>query len=255
MASLSELARLHTTLDRDDIAHLQRLVGEWGMLADFCFADLLLYTPSRDGRWLVVGQVRPVTSQTLYLSDWVGAWANESERPVLAKAVGRCHHRGRGDGRGLARPGPHGGHPGASRRPRRRRAHQGVVTAGRPPAGRAGAHLPRHLPALRRHDRRRLVPLRGRAVERHRQPPRRRRRDGPRRRCPGHLRLAERRLGPPPRRHQRQRHRPAPGRARVPRRRRPARLRAGPAGVGGVRPDRRAHAGHALHPASWPAPR
>ena len=86
MASLSELARLHTTLDRDDIAHLQRLVSEWGMLADFCFADMLLYTPSRDGRWLVVGQVRPVTSQTLYLSDWVGAWANESERPVLSKA-------------------------------------------------------------------------------------------------------------------------------------------------------------------------
>jgi two-component sensor histidine kinase len=86
MASLSELARLHTTLDRDDIAHLQRLVSEWGMLADFCFADMLLYTPSRDGRWLVVGQVRPVTSQTLYLSDWVGAWANESERPVLTKA-------------------------------------------------------------------------------------------------------------------------------------------------------------------------
>src|SRR4029079_10041353 len=29
--------------------------------------------------------VRPVTSQTLYLSDWVGAWANESERSVLTK--------------------------------------------------------------------------------------------------------------------------------------------------------------------------
>ena len=45
MATLAELARQHTALERDDVAHLQRLVGEWGMLADFCFADLLLYVP------------------------------------------------------------------------------------------------------------------------------------------------------------------------------------------------------------------
>ncbi len=86
MATLSELARQHTALGREDIAHLQRLVGEWGMLADFCFADLLLYAPARDGRWVVLGQVRPVTSQTLYLSDWVGSWANETERPLLVDA-------------------------------------------------------------------------------------------------------------------------------------------------------------------------
>jgi two-component sensor histidine kinase len=86
MSSLGELARQHAKLDRDDLAHLQRLVREWGMLADFCFADLLLYVPAPDGRWLVLGQVRPVTSQTLYQADWVGSWANESERPVLAAA-------------------------------------------------------------------------------------------------------------------------------------------------------------------------
>src|SRR4051794_25786424 len=87
MATLPELARQHTALDRDDVGHLQRLVAEWGMLADFCFADLLLYAPARDGRWVVVGQVRPVTSQTLYLSDRVGTWAHETERrPTLDKA-------------------------------------------------------------------------------------------------------------------------------------------------------------------------
>jgi two-component system, sensor histidine kinase PdtaS len=89
VATLSDLAKQHTGLDRDDLAHLQRLVGEWGMLADFCFADLLLYLRSSDGRWIVVGQVRPVTSQTIYLSDWVGTWANDSERPLLAQAYER----------------------------------------------------------------------------------------------------------------------------------------------------------------------
>jgi two-component sensor histidine kinase len=86
VATPSDLAKLHTRLDRDDLAHLQRLMGEWGMLADFSFSDLLLYVPSIDGRWLVLGQVRPVTSQTIYQADWVGAWANDSERPLLAQA-------------------------------------------------------------------------------------------------------------------------------------------------------------------------
>ncbi|HEX9260235.1 MAG TPA: sensor histidine kinase [Acidimicrobiales bacterium] len=86
MATLSELARQHTSLSKEDIGHLQRLVGEWGMLADFCFADLLLYVPAPDGRWLVLGQVRPVTSQTIYQSDWVGSWANDTERPLLTQA-------------------------------------------------------------------------------------------------------------------------------------------------------------------------
>ncbi len=85
MATLSEIARQHTELDRHEVAHLQRLVGEWGMLADLCFADLLLYAPVGGGRWIVLSQVRPVTAQTLYLSDWVGTWANDTERPVLAQ--------------------------------------------------------------------------------------------------------------------------------------------------------------------------
>lgn len=53
------------------------------MLADFCFADLLLYGRTREGGWLVLGQVRPVTAQTLYLADWVGTTANDSEDEVL----------------------------------------------------------------------------------------------------------------------------------------------------------------------------
>ncbi len=86
MATLADLVRQHTTLERDDLDHLQRLVGEWGMLADFCFADLLLYAPSRDGRFLVLAQVRPVTGPTLYTADWVGSTADPTERTVLEQA-------------------------------------------------------------------------------------------------------------------------------------------------------------------------
>ena len=86
MPKLTELVREQTTLDRDQLAHLNRLVSEWGMLADFCFADLLLYVPAADGRWVVVAQVRPATGQTMYQTDWVASWANPTEVEILTKA-------------------------------------------------------------------------------------------------------------------------------------------------------------------------
>jgi two-component sensor histidine kinase len=93
MAGLLELARAHTALDDDQIDHLQRLAGSWGLLADLCFADLLLVAPIGDGAargFVVLGQIRPTTSQTLYHEDWVGRTANPAERPVVA----RCFDRG-----------------------------------------------------------------------------------------------------------------------------------------------------------------
>ena len=87
MATLAELTRQHTSLSREQTAHLQHLVSEWGMLADLCFADLLLYVPAGEGRWIVTAHVRPATGQTIYLSDWVGAWASESELPLLASSM------------------------------------------------------------------------------------------------------------------------------------------------------------------------
>lgn len=86
MATLGELIRSHTSLTREDTAHLHQLVSEWGMLADFSFSDLLLHVCSEDGRWLVVAQVRPATGQTLYHRDWVGQWVTADERPLIARA-------------------------------------------------------------------------------------------------------------------------------------------------------------------------
>src|SRR5918995_108145 len=86
MAKLTELVRDHTQLDREQVAHLSRLVSEWGMLADFCFSDLLLYVPTSSGRWAVVAQVRPATGQTMYQTDWVGSWANDSEVDLIERA-------------------------------------------------------------------------------------------------------------------------------------------------------------------------
>jgi two-component system, sensor histidine kinase PdtaS len=87
--SLAELAHEHTPLDTRQIAHVQRLVAAWGLLADFCFADLLLFAPvegSRGTRFVVIGQIRPTTSQTVYLADWVGTVVDETDRQLVARA-------------------------------------------------------------------------------------------------------------------------------------------------------------------------
>jgi len=87
LATLGELCRQHTSLNRDEINHLKQLISEWGLLADLCFADLLLYVPSTDLEWLIVAQVRPATGQTIYLTDYVGVPA-DNERPLLKSAFG-----------------------------------------------------------------------------------------------------------------------------------------------------------------------
>ncbi|HEX6312035.1 MAG TPA: histidine kinase N-terminal domain-containing protein [Acidimicrobiia bacterium] len=95
---------LHDTpLGLDELAHLRRLVASWQSLADLCFSDLLLLTPI-DGpvpgegergdvpgrehghRFVVLGQVRPTTGQTLYPADMVGTVVGEVERPLLSHA-------------------------------------------------------------------------------------------------------------------------------------------------------------------------
>jgi two-component sensor histidine kinase len=88
VATLAELVREHTEVSVDVMAHLQRLVGSWGTLSDLSFADLLLFVPL-DGsseRFLVVGQVRPTTSQTLHLEDFVGRVIDVTERPVVGRS-------------------------------------------------------------------------------------------------------------------------------------------------------------------------
>ena len=89
MSTLAELARTNTALRGDALAHVQRLVASWQLLADLCFSDLLLLAPieGEEGhRFVVLGQVRPTTDQTLYPVDMVGTVVDEVERPLVTRA-------------------------------------------------------------------------------------------------------------------------------------------------------------------------
>ena len=80
VSALSDLLAARTSLDDAQIDHLQRLVGEWQLLSDLAFADLLLWVPvelhdgeaGSDRRFLCAAQCRPTTGPTAYQHDQVG---------------------------------------------------------------------------------------------------------------------------------------------------------------------------------------
>jgi two-component sensor histidine kinase len=80
MSALSDLITSRTQLADAQVTHIQRLVGEWQLLSDLAFADLLIWVPVRllhgeaddvDG-FLCVAQCRPTTGPTAYQNDQVG---------------------------------------------------------------------------------------------------------------------------------------------------------------------------------------
>jgi two-component sensor histidine kinase len=91
MSTLSELLAEHTDLPGSAVDHLQRVVGDWQLLADLSFADLLLWVgkgPIREGSEVVcVAQCRPTTAPTVIDLDHVGTVASEHEHPQVIRAL------------------------------------------------------------------------------------------------------------------------------------------------------------------------
>jgi two-component sensor histidine kinase len=66
---------------------LHRLVGDWQLLADLSFADLVLFAPDADaGQFVVIAQMRPTTGPTAYQDDLVGIVVSADDHPQLAAA-------------------------------------------------------------------------------------------------------------------------------------------------------------------------
>jgi two-component system, sensor histidine kinase PdtaS len=69
-----------------DREYLAELTATWGLVADFCFSDLLLFVRRGDG-FVVSGQIRSTTSRTLYEDDLVGHVVALGVRPLLGEAM------------------------------------------------------------------------------------------------------------------------------------------------------------------------
>jgi two-component sensor histidine kinase/PAS domain-containing protein len=102
VSTLRDLVEEHTTLPPADVEHLHRLAGDWQLVADLSFADLLMWAKIADGRssgkdqFICVAQVRPTTAPTSYQDDQVGRIASGPDvaHLVIATKQGRIWREG-----------------------------------------------------------------------------------------------------------------------------------------------------------------
>ena len=87
MPTLKDLAGQHADLDAADLEWLHLLVGDWQMMSDLSFADLVLWVCDRsDSSWIAMAHCRPSTGATVYHDDIVGTPATSGSRHLLERA-------------------------------------------------------------------------------------------------------------------------------------------------------------------------
>ena len=162
MATLAELVQEYTDLDEPIVAHLQRLVASWGVLSDLCFADLLLFAPTRGTSRRVRGPgPGAADDQPDPAPRGPGRAGLRGRRPSAAGPSLAARQRGGGRGRHpeARRARPAGVHPGALARPAGGPADPGVGPVGRPAARPARTGLRGGLRSTGPHDRPGRLPV------------------------------------------------------------------------------------------------
>ncbi len=71
MPTLTEVLTAATDLAAPEVEWLHLLVGDWQLMSDLSFADLVMWVRSDDG-WVAVAHVRPTTGQMVFFEDVVG---------------------------------------------------------------------------------------------------------------------------------------------------------------------------------------
>ncbi len=112
----ADLARELTSLESEARSHLERLMSTWPLLSDLSFSDLILHVPvdnlsltsnesvgsggNRDAfarrshpgdelHFVVLGQIRPATSQTFFEHDLIGQIYAAGELPLVRESWGK----------------------------------------------------------------------------------------------------------------------------------------------------------------------
>ncbi|ROS78592.1 sensor histidine kinase [Cellulomonas sp. PhB143] len=84
---MSDLISRHAELSDADNEWLHLLVGDWQVISDLAFADLVLWMPTDDHGFVAVAQCRPSTGATVHYDDIVGSMAPEGQLPQLRRAL------------------------------------------------------------------------------------------------------------------------------------------------------------------------
>ncbi|KQV05985.1 sensor histidine kinase [Leifsonia sp. Root112D2] len=85
MSTLSELI-LAQGRSSVDVEWLHMLVGDWQLLADLAFADIVLWVPTDDDDFVAVAHARPSSAATLFYRDFVGQKIKAEWRAQVTEA-------------------------------------------------------------------------------------------------------------------------------------------------------------------------
>ena len=85
VSTLNQLVARHSDLAPTDVEWLHLLVGDWQIISDLAFADLVLWLPTDDG-YTAIAQARPSTGATVHYDDIVGSLAADGQRAQLDRA-------------------------------------------------------------------------------------------------------------------------------------------------------------------------
>ncbi|PJJ71271.1 two-component sensor histidine kinase [Diaminobutyricimonas aerilata] len=86
MSTLSDLVLAQGRSTEADVEWLHLLVGDWQLLADLAFADIVLWVPTAEGGFVAVAHARPSSSATLFYRDFVGQQVKPEWRAQVTEA-------------------------------------------------------------------------------------------------------------------------------------------------------------------------
>ncbi|MBD3783580.1 MAG: histidine kinase N-terminal domain-containing protein, partial [Micrococcales bacterium] len=87
MSTLAEMLRTTADLEPAESEWLHLLVGDWQMVADLSFADLVLWVRGGLDGWRAVAHVRPNTGPMVFYDDIVGRGSTRSRAAMLDGAA------------------------------------------------------------------------------------------------------------------------------------------------------------------------
>lgn len=86
MTTLAEKLHTFTSLSESEIEWLHLLIGDWQLIADLSFSDLVLWVPGGTDGWRTIAHVRPNTGPMVFYEDIVGKASTRPRRGVLDTA-------------------------------------------------------------------------------------------------------------------------------------------------------------------------
>jgi two-component sensor histidine kinase len=84
--TLNDVLGERTDLNAADVEWLHLLLGDWQLLSDLSFADLVLWVPSTEGSWYAAAHIRPTTGPLVFFEDVVGRRLDRGRRPAVDQA-------------------------------------------------------------------------------------------------------------------------------------------------------------------------